>query len=136
MDEMIKQEAQEERSTLDLLLSAKVPNLAEKRERALYEVKRVSELTGAPAIFELEALPYGRVQELKRLSNDVEVQILLAGCVSPGLKSEALRKKFGGVTPADTVKNMLSSGEIADLSQAVERLCGYRQMTIKQVKNA
>jgi len=31
---------------------------------------------------------------------------------------------------------MLLPGEIADLSRAVERLCGYRMLTIEEVKNA
>ena len=44
-------------------------------------------------------------------------------------------EKFGGATPADTVKRMLLPGEIADLSAAVERLSGYRRMTISEVKN-
>ena len=33
------------------------------------------------------------------------------------------------------VKNLLLPGEIADLSIAVERLCGYRKTTINEVKN-
>ena len=46
-----------------------------------------------------------------------------------------LKEKFGGATPAETVKNMLLPGEIEDLSRAVERLCGYRMLTIEEVKN-
>ena len=60
----------------------------------------------------------------------------MAGCVEPNLKDERLLEKFGGATPADAVKKMLLAGEIADLSAAVERLSGYRRMTISEVKNA
>ena len=34
------------------------------------------------------------------------------------------------------MKAMLLPGEIADLSRAVERLCGYRRLTIEEIKNA
>lgn len=87
-------------------------------------------------MFTLQALPYGRTQDMKRMTQDSEVQILLAGCADPDLKAAALQAKFGGVTPAETLKAMLLPGEIADLSAAVERLSGYRRITIEEVKNA
>jgi len=62
------------------------------------------------------------------------------------IKSASRRKETGlyiveGIRmvreiPADAVKKMLLAGEIADLSAAVERLSGYRRMTISEVKNA
>ena len=52
------------------------------------------------------------------------------------LKDKRLAEKFGGATPAETVKAMLLPGEIEDLSRAIERLCGYRITTIEEVKNA
>lgn len=79
---------------------------------------------------------YGRVQDISRLDQDAELQILLAGCIDPDLKSTPLQHKFGGITPAETLKAMLLPGEIADLSREVERLSGYRRATIEKVKNA
>lgn len=61
------------------------------------------------------------------------MHILLAGCEE--LREPSLQAKFGGVTPAETVKAMLLPGEIADLSRAAERLSGYRQNTIREIKN-
>ena len=58
------------------------------------------------------------------------------GCAQPNLKDRSLAEKYGGATPAETVKAMLLPGEIEDLSRAVERLCGYRGATIEEVKNA
>ena len=103
---------------------------------AKFEVPRLSEAAGAPVIFTLQALPYGRVQDISRLDQDAELQILLAGCIDPDLKSTPLQHKFGGITPAETLKAMLLPGEIADLSREVERLSGYRRATIEKVKNA
>lgn len=37
---------------------------------------------------------------------------------------------------SDLLALLLRPGEIADLSRAVERLCGYRRLTIEEIKNA
>ena len=102
-------------STLDLLLGAEVVSIKANLPTARYEIPRLSEAAGAPVVFTLRALPYGRVQELKRLTEEADIQILLAGCVDPDLKAAALQEKFQGVTPAETLKAMLLPGEIADL---------------------
>lgn len=134
MAQGMKSEVQEP-SVLELLLSDETPNVGKALPEARYEVTRLSQRTGKPMVFTLRALSYGRTEEMKRLSRDSEVQILLSGCVEPDLKDGRLMEKFGGATPADMVKNMLLPGEIADLSAAVERLGGYRRTTIEEVKN-
>ena len=108
-------------STLELLLRADVVSVKANMPTARYEISRLSEAAGAPVVFTLRALPYGRVQELKRLTEEADIQIL--------------QEKFQGVTPAETVKAMLLPGEIADLAIAVEKLSGYRRTTIEEVKN-
>ena len=113
-------------STLELLLRADVVSVKANMPTARYEISRLSEAAGAPVVFTLRALPYGRVQELKRLTEEADIQILLAGCVEPDLKAAALQEKF---------KAMLLPGEIADLAIAVEKLSGYRRTTIEEVKN-
>jgi len=122
---------------LRLLLRPEIPNVQNELPTARYRVQRLSELAGADVIFTLRALPYGKVQSLRESgSDDVDIHILLAGCVEPNLRDSALQERFGGVTPAETVKAMLLPGEIEDLSRAVERLCGYRRATIDEIKNA
>ena len=116
-------------SFLDMMLRPDAPDVQKALPRASYEVKRLSRLAGEPVALELRALPYGKAQELRELEQDQEVMILLAGC-------EELAARFGGATPAETVKAMLLPGEIAELSRAVERLSGYRQSTIREIKNA
>lgn len=121
---------------LALLLRPELPNVQKELPRARYRVQRLSELVGQDVVFTLRGLPYGRVQSLRESgSEDVEIHILLAGCTEPDLKAPELRERFGGATPAETVKAILLPGEIADLSRAVERLCGYRRLTIDEVKN-
>ena len=119
---------------LDMMLRPEVASVQDNIPTAKYEVKRLSRLLDAPVLLELKGLPYGKAQELRDMERDQDVHILLAGC--PELKDPALKEKFGGVTPAETVKAMLLPGEIADLSRAVERLSGYRQNTIREIKNA
>lgn len=120
---------------LDLLLRSDVPDVQAKLPTCRCKVNRLSELVGKDVVFTLQALPYGRVQDIRELSRDSEVAILLAGCVEPDLKNEELLKKFGAPTPAELVKKMLLPGEVADLSMEVERLSGYRRTTIETLKN-
>ena len=117
---------------LALLLRPELPNVQKELPTAEYRVKRLSEALGTDVVFKLRALPYGKVKSIRdSVAGDPMLDILLAGCVEPDLK-----EKYGGATPAETVKAMLLPGEIEDLSRAVERLCGFRRITIDEVKNA
>ncbi|MGI6029764.1 MAG: phage tail assembly chaperone [Candidatus Heteroscillospira sp.] len=128
---------EEKNDILNQLLRPEVPDVQKSLPRAKYRLSRLSELLGTDVVFELQALPYGKVQSMRESgSEDVEIHILLAGCISPNLRAAALQERFGGATPAETVKAMLLPGEISDLSRAVEQLCGYRRRTIEEVKNA
>ena len=121
---------------ISLLLRPELPNVQKELPTARYKVKRLSKQLGTDVVFTLRGLPYGRVQKLREsVADDVPVQILLQGCVEPNLKAPALQERYGGATPAETVKALLLPGEIEDLSRAIERLCGYRQLTIEAVKN-
>lgn len=118
---------------LDMMLRPEAEDVQKNLPTARYEIKRLSRALGESVALELRALPYGKAQELRDMERDQDIHILLAGCEE--LKDEGLRAKFGGVTPAETVKAMLLPGEIAELSRAVERLSGFRQNTIREIKN-
>ena len=121
---------------LALLLRPELPNVQKELPTAEYRVKRLSEALATDVVFKLRALPYGMVKSIRdSVAGDPGLDILLAGCVEPNLKDERLQEKFGGATPADVVKRMLLPGEIADLSQVIEKLSGYRRLTITEVKN-
>ena len=135
MAETMKRNEGQSKSVLDALLGSAIPNVEKELPTGRYKVDRLSALSGHDVVFTVRALPYGKVHDLERFTQDSDVHILLAGCVEPDLKDPRLMEKFGGATPADTVKRMLLPGEIADLSAAVERLSGYRRMTISEVKN-
>lgn len=120
---------------LALLLRPELPNVLKELPEAKYKLTRLSGLLGQEVVFTLRGLPYGKVEKL-RGSENAEIDILLAGCADPDLRAPELRERFGGATPKEMVKALLLPGEIADLSRAVERLCGYRRITIEEIKNA
>lgn len=120
---------------LDRLLKPEVPNVQKNLPTGRYKVKRLSKLVKADVVFTLRALPYGRVKDIKGLTDEADMAILLAGTVDPDLKDPALKEKFGGATPAETIKAMLLPGEIEDISNAIQKLSGYREMTIEEIKN-
>jgi DNA-binding GntR family transcriptional regulator len=116
---------------LELLLRAEIPDLPEKT----YKLKRLSAIYGEPVVFKLRALPYNRAAEItKNQTEEMNVHIILAGTVEPNLKSSELLAKFNAVTPAELVKKMLLPGEIEDLSRAIEKLSGYREVTLVEIK--
>lgn len=121
-------------SLLDALLHD-APCVADHLPQAAYKVDRLSAELGRDVVFRLQALPYGKAQDLSRFTQDADVNILLAGCVEPDLKDPRLLDRFDVPTPAEVVKKLLLPGEIADLSHAVERLTGYRRTTITELKN-
>ena len=118
--------------TLELLLKAKPANLPEKQ----IKLKRLSKEVGGDVIFNLKALTYNRVADIKNTHSggEMEVHILLAGITSPDLKSEELKQKYNAVTPAEMLKNMLLPGEIEDISREIEKLSGYRIATVEEIK--
>jgi len=116
---------------LELLLRAEIPSLPEKE----FKLKRLSTLCGEPVLFKLRGLPYNRAAELtKDQKEDLSVHIALAGIVSPNLKDKELMAHYGVPTPSELLKKMLLPGEIEDLSRAVEKLSGYRENTIEEIK--
>ncbi len=124
-------------TVLDLLLYSDTPNVAKELPTKQFEVPRLSRLAGDPVIFTLRALPYGRVQDIRRMADsEQEAQIVLQGCADPNLKDPQLMAKYDAATPVDALYSLLLPGEIADLSLEVERLSGYRRRTIEEVKNA
>lgn len=115
---------------LDILLAADLPQPEQKQVK----LKRLSRLWGKEVIFTLRELPYSRVAELRRVEEDTNVHIVLAGVMEPNLRAPDLLAKYDAITPAELVKKLLRPGEIEDLSRAIERLCGFREDTLEEVK--
>lgn len=117
---------------LEILLNSDKPKLPEKQ----IKIRRLSEEFKKDVVFDIKALTYNKVTELKaqHVGENLDVHILLAGVTSPNLKSEELKNKYNAVTPAEMIKNMLLPGEIEDISKEVEKLSGYRVATVEEIK--
>lgn len=76
---------------LQILLDME-PAEAEEKE---FEVKRLSRLAGKPVVFRLRGIGYSRAAEIREMSGEQDVQILLAGTVSPNWKDKELLEKYG-----------------------------------------
>lgn len=117
--------------TLDLLLGLKPQELPTKKVK----LKRLSKACGEDVVFALRGLPYDRVAEIKELNtDDMSVDIVLAGVTSPNLRDKGLMEKYHTPTPAEMVKVMLLPGEIEDLTREIEKLSGYRVTTLEEIK--
>jgi len=122
--------------TLDLLLKPELPNVLKELPEKRFRVRRLSDLAGEDVIFTLRGLPYGKVKSIQEMP-DMTVQIVLAGCADPDWKApELLDAKQGIATPADVVKSKLNAGEIDEISIEIQKLTGYRQKTIDEIKNS
>jgi len=124
----------DKRSVVDLLLDLDPPKLPEKE----FKVKRLSELCGSDVIFTLQALPYSRVADIKRLSgeDDMSIDIVLAGVKSPNLRDSRLCEKYKAATPAELLKSnsLLLPGEMEQISREIEKLSGFRTTTVEEIK--
>lgn len=131
-------EKQERMDPLAVLLRPELPDMRRKLPEAEVEVTRLSELAGAPVIFRLRGLTYGKVRDLQeRDGKDRPLYIVLEGCVEPDWKNPDLLDPARGIaTPLDAMRARLLPGEIEDLSMRVQELTGYLRRTIADVKNA
>ncbi len=117
-------------NAMELLLAMELPQPQQQQ----YKIKRLSALCGQDVVFTLGQLTYNRVEQLRQMEHESDIHIVLAGVVKPDLRSPELMSKYQAAPPAELVKKLLLPGEIEDLKRAIERLCGYRQLTIEQIK--
>ena len=119
------------RSVQDILLQHEIPNKISKS----YVHKRWSQECGEEAVLELRTLSYDRVEEIKELhQKETSVYIVLEGVVAPDFRSKELREKYGCETTVDLIQRLLLPGEIEDISREIEKLSGYRVVTLKEIK--
>lgn len=117
-----------------MLLRPEVPDVDKNLPTKQVKVRRLSEKVGQDVVFTLQALPYGRIEDVKQ-ATDSSMVILLSGLIDPDPKNEALNKRFNAATPKEMLQHLLLPGEIDELSIEVERLSGFRTKTIEDIKN-
>lgn len=117
--------------TLEILLNGKkLP-----KPTAEYKIERLSKELGGEVIFQICALSYDDVADIKkRNGEEMNLHIVLEGTISPNIKDKELLKHYGVVTPIEFLKNILLPGEVEDLARAIEMLSGFRKATISEIK--
>lgn len=125
-------------SVLDLLLRADLPDVRKALPEKRMEVKRLSELAGEPVIFTLRALSYKEIRDIQdKRREDQAVSAVLYACKDPDWRDQRLLSAVSGaVTPLDVIQARLSPGEIDELYVEIQKLSGYINRTLREVKNA
>lgn len=125
--------AEKEISAVDLLLRPDAPAVTKARKMAELTVKRLSEAFGAPFTVTLRGLSYNEYQDVVGGTN-ATVDIVLAGTVSPNLRDPRLLQQYGVPTPVELVKAIFLPGELAEMAARIERLTGFRQAMLEEIK--
>ena len=119
-------------NALEMLLGS---DRVEKRQEKKVKIRRLSPKGKEPVVFTLQSIGWGRVAEIRKLGDErVPLHILLAGVVDLDFKNTALQEKYGAATPAELVEKLLLPGEIEDLAREIEKLSGYRTVTLEEIK--
>ncbi len=125
---------------LDMFLQLDVDKLTRKPSRGV-ELKRLSDLLGARAIFKCQALDGQTYADIQRRAigiskrgsikdidiYEMQVMTALEGVIEPSFKDKKLLDHFNAPTPKDLVKKMLLPGEIAELHNVINELSGYER---------
>lgn len=125
-------------SALDLLLRPELPDVRKSLPEKRMEVKRLSELAGEPVVFTLRALSYKEIRDIQdKRREDQAVSAVLYGCKDPDWRDRRLLTAVSGaVTPLDVIQARLNPGEIDELYVEIQKLSGYIDRTLREVKNA
>ena len=125
-------------SVRDLLLRTDLPDVRKALPEKRMEVKRLSELAGEPVIFTLRALSYKEIRDIQdKRREDQAVSAVLYACKDPDWRDQRLLSAVSGaVTPLDVIQARLSPGEIDELYVEIQKLSGYINRTLREVKNA
>lgn len=120
-----------EKSVLSILLAHDVPEPQTKKMK----IRRLSQLYGEDVVITIKELPYSTVADIRNL-DEYDVHTVLAGVTDIDFKNAELKSKYGAQNPAELVKKMFQPGEIADIAREIERLSGYRTITLETVEDA
>ena len=134
---------------LDTLLGADVDKIDLPKKKL--EIKRLSEIFGAPFYVTVQAVSANKWEELQDMAlkiegKDVDVDtnllqiFVVLECTLDDtgkqiFKNMDLVKHFGCVTPKDLVKKLLLSGEIMSIYTFVSDLSGFGDKSVSEVKN-
>ncbi|WP_234123448.1 phage tail assembly chaperone [Clostridium hydrogenum] len=136
-------------NVMDLLLKADTSKI--KKPTKKVKIQSLSESLGEEVIFTIEALSmsvYSSIQESSyslvdnELSdidiNKIQVLTVIEGVKEPNLKDKQLLEHFKVHSPVELVEKMFSGkpGEITNLYNHINSLCGFDKKAVEEVKNS
>ena len=136
-----------ENNLINILMETDPEKLARRAKKEV-EIKRLSDILGAPFIVTVKALPGERYSELvgNMVDDDGDVDyamvynanlmVALDGMVSPDVRNRDLQKHYGCATPKELMEVLFNGGEVVKIADAVTELSGYGKDTEKKVKNS
>ena len=125
-------------SISDRLLETDAEKLQEK-EKTEIKIKRLSDIVGEPFVVTCAALTEDQMVHVSEISKegDFRANILLESCRIEGrrLSDKELLNKLGVASGKDAIKALFSAGEISIIYSTINRLSGYDEDAVTEVKN-
>lgn len=125
-------------SIFDRLLETDAEKLQEKEKTEL-KIKRLSDIVGEPFVVTCAALTEDQMVHVSEISKegDFRANILLESCRIEGrrLSDKELLNKLGVASGKDAIKALFSAGEISIIYSTINRLSGYDDGAVTEVKN-
>ncbi|MBM6830017.1 hypothetical protein H9X85_10760 [Anaerotignum lactatifermentans] len=126
-------------SILDKLLETDLEKLQNK-EKKTYEVKRLSEILGEPFLVTCKPLTQEQVAHIGEISKndmDMHMNTILECCEVEGkpFSHESFTSKFGTPSGKEVVEKMFRAGEVWALYSVVNKMSGYGNNVLEEVKN-
>lgn len=125
-------------SVFDRLLETDAEKLKEKDQTEL-EITRLSVMLGEPFKVTCMTLTEEQVNHVLEISKerDFKQNFILEACRIEGrrLNDKELLAKFGVPSAKEVVGKLFRPGEIAAIYNTINKLCGYSEDTVVEVKN-
>ena len=125
-------------SIFDKLLETDAAKLREKEKTEL-KIKRLSDMLGEPFLVTCTAMTEDQISHVAEISKngDFRANLILESCRVEGrrLNDNELMAKLGVASGKDAVKALFSSGEIGTIYATINRLSGYDEDAVTEVKN-
>lgn len=111
-----------------------------------FEVTRLSEAFGNAFVVNLQAIPSKRMTEIQQRNMsidgdgrqdinlyDLQLSLLADGIVDKDFNNVEVLKKYGAATKKDLFEKLFLAGEIAAISEKINKLSGYDKEKIRKL---
>ncbi len=127
-------------NVLDLLLESDIEKLNSKTSKE-YEVKRLSEKLGGKFVITCTPLKLDQlnhISEISKNTTEMKVNAVIECCRIDGKKfnQKELREKLSCNTVQEVVEKLFLPGEIQNLYEVINKMSGYGDKAVEEIKNS